>query len=45
MTPEKLKTDYLNNKPILRLSTIFELMNEIDAVFTYFFIESKLSEF
>lgn len=34
MTPEKLKREYLNNKPILRLSSLLEMMNEIDPFFT-----------
>ena len=34
ITVEKLRTEFLNKKPTLRLSSLFELMNRIDPVFT-----------
>ena len=42
MTAEKLRNNYITKKPILRLNSLFEIMNKIDPVFTKTFIESNL---
>ena len=44
MTVEKLRTGYLDKKPVLRLSHILEKMNEIDPTYTKQFIEANLSQ-
>ena len=44
MTVEKLRTGYLDKKPVLRLSQILEKMNEIDPTYNKQFIEANLSQ-
>ena len=44
MTVERLKDEYLNNEPTLRLSTLLEMMNKIDPVYTKSFLESQVSQ-
>lgn len=38
MTAEKLRVNYIAKKPILRLNSLFEIMNKIDPVFTRNFL-------
>ena len=44
MTVERLKDEYLNNEPTLLLSTLLEMMNKIDPVYTKSFLESQVSQ-
>ena len=44
MTVDKLRSGYLDKKPVLRLSQILEKMNEIDPTFTKQFIEANLGQ-
>ena len=44
MTVEKLRKEYINNVPVMRMSKILQMMNQIDAPFTKTFLESNLNE-
>ena len=44
MTVEKLRNEYLNKEPTLRINQLFEEMNKLDPTYTKSFIESNLSQ-
>lgn len=42
MTADKLRKDFIERQPVLRMSTLLESMSEIDPIFTKTFLEDNL---